>query len=77
MDNVNNNQGGREMKIMAANRYYGSDKEELNIAKETKTSYFVKFSSCPEMEKSLRLSKEILKGGGVEMRGCHNIRMVV
>ena len=64
------------MKIIAANRYYGLDKEELNIVKETSTSYFVKFSSCPDMEKSLRLNKAILNNGGVEMRGCHNIRMV-
>ncbi|MCK5616634.1 hypothetical protein KAR91_83005 [Candidatus Pacearchaeota archaeon] len=64
------------MKIIAANRYYGSDKEELNIVRQTNASYFVKFSSCSDMEKSLRLSKAILKSGGVEMRGCHNIRMV-
>lgn len=64
------------MKIIAANRNYGSDKEELNIIKETKSSYYVKFSSCPEMEKSLRLNKAILNNDGVEIRGCHNIRIV-
>lgn len=64
------------MKIIAINRYYGGDKEELNIVRETKASYYVKFSSCPDMEKSLRLSKTVLSGGGVEMRSCFNIRLV-
>lgn len=64
------------MKIIAINRYYGSDKEEMKIVRETKLSYFVKFSSLPDQEKDIRLSKAILNNGGCEMRGCHNIRMV-
>jgi hypothetical protein len=73
---VTNKQGSKEMKIIAINRYYPSAREELNIIRETKSSYFVKFSSCPDMERTLRLSKKVLNEKGCEMRGCDNIRIV-
>lgn len=64
------------MKIIAINRYYPSAREEMIIVNETEHSYFVKFSSCPDQEKSLRLSKKVLNDRGCEMRGCDNIRLV-
>ena len=55
----------------SSGRATGTDEEA-----ETKASYFVKFSSCPDQEKALRLSKRVIDNGGCEMRGCHNIRKV-